>query len=214
MPRELFVVLDLEATCPDRLGEGVESPILFPSGEEEIVEIGAVAFELVGGEARQLDGVLGAWSSLVRPTRHPTLSTTFVRLTGITQGAVATAPMLGGALRRFSLWSYTFLDAGAHLCSWGPWDFEMLDRAARECPGVQLPDLPRFDLKEKLHVARGGRRRMNLPTALRACGLAFEGPPHRAESDAFNAARTLPWAFERKPFDPAWVVPKGSPDAS
>jgi inhibitor of KinA sporulation pathway (predicted exonuclease) len=175
---ELYLVVDLEATCDDR-GR-------IPREETEIIEIGAV---LVDGETLVPVGEL---QTFVRPVVHPRLTDFCTRLTTIGQDEVDRAPLFPEAAARLA----EFGEGGALFCSWGAYDRNQLERDAsrhRIAPPLG-PD--HWNLKQAFAAATGCRP-CGTAEALRRAGLPPRGTAHRGIDDARNIARLLPWVLGR-----------------
>lgn len=170
MPRPLprRLVFDLEATCSN---DGS-----VPRRDAEIIEIGAV---LVDESFREL----GRFSTFVRPTTHPLLTPFCTQITGIVQADVDQAPRVGAALE--ALFQELPEAIGVPYMAWGQFDRVLVEREARRgrtgAPFGPYEDALR--LFAKRHVRRPN---WGLAQALLHAGLTFEGPRHRALSDAIN----------------------------
>jgi inhibitor of KinA sporulation pathway (predicted exonuclease) len=168
-----ILVVDLEATC----WEGPPPP-----GEmSEIIEIG-IAEVIFDGEPR-----LGRMNSyLIRPNRSK-ISPYCTALTGITpEEARAGRPFLEviNSLRKM------FGGPGKAWTAWGRDDLELV----RDCKlsNIDMPFSDYFiDFGLLWSMMAGLQRPAGLRFALEACGLQFEGCPHRAGDDAINTGRVL-----------------------
>ncbi|MEM6928840.1 MAG: 3'-5' exonuclease [Myxococcota bacterium] len=179
-----LIVVDIEATCWDL----TEDPALASNqrNECEIIEIGAVRYPLDGTPP---------FHGVVKPRRHPRLSSFCIGLTGITQDEVDAGRPFPEVYADFLVWSGP---PGGIVGSWGSFDHRQF---ARDCRRHELPLPPWQPLNLKPWFARIARKRgapgrgwMSLANALAYAGLAFEGTPHRAVADAANTARLVAWA--------------------
>ena len=134
---------------------------------------------------------------MVRPRRHPTLSTFCKELTGLSQGEVEGGPPFPHALQAFLTWA-----GGDHdlvLASWGTWDDRQLrrDAARHELPAPSWTGLNIKRIFSRRARAQGAPRGgwLDLASSLRWLGLDFDGEPHRALDDARNASRILAWTL-------------------
>lgn len=174
---DLHLVVDLEATCAD---DGT-----IPSGEMEIIEIGAVMW------SRRVLASVSELQTFVRPIRHPRLTPFCSQLTHIAQGAVDAAPAFPEALGRLRAWMDGF--DTAILCSWGDYDRWQLQQDC-QFHGVAYPfGDAHLNLKRVVADILSSRKPMGLRTALRRVGLTFQGTHHRGIDDARNIARVLEW---------------------
>ncbi|KAL6611324.1 hypothetical protein ACP70R_039252 [Stipagrostis hirtigluma subsp. patula] len=182
---EYFVVVHFEATC-----ERSDAPRIYP---QEIIEFPAV---LVGAATGR---VLSEFRTYVRPRHHPRLTAYCVELTGIQQRQVDAGVELREALAMHGAWlqaSGAADESRLAVVTWGDWDCAtMLDS---ECRFKGLAKPACFDRWVNLRVpfdatfglGAGGRRR-DLPEAVRAAGLQWQGRWHCGLDDARNTARLL-----------------------
>lgn len=174
-PRRLLLI-DLECTCND------EPPL--PTGEGEIIEIGAVT-GLISADgytpvaARQL---------YVRPVIHPVLTPFCTELTGITQRTVSQASLLEDALAALQ----DFLQQQLP-CAWGSWGKfdarQFTQETALKSLRNPLAELPHLNIKQLFARKRG--HRVGLAQALRLSGLDFEGRYHSGIDDTRNIGRLI-----------------------
>jgi 3'-5' exoribonuclease 1 len=169
-PRRRYVIVDLEATC----WEG-SAP-----AENEIIEIGAVAYE-VGR------GVAGEFQTFVRPRLRPVLSDFCKALTTIRQEDVDQAPGFPQALAAFRTFAGSF--APFTLAAWGNYDRNQLRRDCK-LHSVAYPFGPYVNLKQAFSRIKGGPP-CGMAEALRAAGLPLVGTHHRGIDDVRNIARLL-----------------------
>ncbi|KAG2448643.1 hypothetical protein HYH02_006530 [Chlamydomonas schloesseri] len=205
---DLFLVLDLEATCTKRRD-------LFPI---EIIELSCVLLD-----AHSL-AVRGEFQAYVRPTEHPRLDPFCVELTGIEQHQVDAAPLLGEVLGRLQAW-LEGLGAlpgpglsgaesqvqgkaqgpgpepgpgrgrgpgGADLSllpvTWTDWDLKVC--LETECEWRQLPRPPylrRWCNLKRLFTQRY-KRTSNLRACVESLGLEWQGRAHSGLDDSRNTA--------------------------
>ncbi|EFJ44949.1 hypothetical protein VOLCADRAFT_44726, partial [Volvox carteri f. nagariensis] len=173
---DLFLVLDLEATC-------TKCRSLYPI---EIIEVSALLLD-----AHSL-ATLGEFQSHVRPTEHPLLDPFCVELTGIEQEQVDTAPLLGDVLLRFQQWLEglgAFGGAKSLLpVTWTDWDLKIC--LETECGWRQLPRPPylrRWCNLKRVYGARY-RRASSLQKCVEALGLRWQGRAHNGLDDSRNTA--------------------------
>ena len=173
------IIVDVEATCCD---DGS-----FPREEMEIIEIGAVAFQVATGE------ITGEYQSFIRPVRNPQLTTFCRELTGICQKDVDVADDFPAVMVPFSKWLSQFEEYD--FCSWGFYDRSQFEQ---DCAfhSVTYPFTgPHRNLKLEFSEALGVKKRFGVGRALRKLGLEFEGTPHRGLDDARNIARIYAASF-------------------
>ncbi|MED5530701.1 MAG: 3'-5' exonuclease [Pseudomonadota bacterium] len=172
---ERIVVLDLEATC---WADGENVPI----DKMETIEIGCVLCDLRGN-------IYDEFSTFVRPVQHPILSLFCTELTKIKQQDVDNAPRFLEAMTLLDRWA-----ANRHSlwCSWGYYDFKLLDAELARNGGQSLfIQKAHVNLKKAWRRTTRQKRNAGLGAAIRFHELSFEGEPHRALSDARNTARLL-----------------------
>jgi 3'-5' exoribonuclease 1 len=174
------IMVDLEATCwEDRPHDA----------QMEIIEIGAVKFDLATGK------IVSTFEALVRPKLNPELSAFCTQLTGIDTGMVRASEYFDQVYPKFVMW------AGSRhnnvLASWGDYDKKQLR---------QDIDLHKLEWKlPERHInashlyreVKGGKKR-GLGTAVTECGLIFEGPAHRALADALMASKVFAALFGKE----------------
>jgi inhibitor of KinA sporulation pathway (predicted exonuclease) len=169
--KRYYIVIDFEATC-----WGNDSR----RGDEEIIEFGAVKMSQRTGK------IFGEFSSFVRPERYPNLSDYCIKLTGITQKDVDTAPTFPYVLTAFVEWMG---DADrCTFCSWGALDHYLLRKTCRFY-NVPYPfDDDYLNIKPAFSEAVSGRG-VSMERAMEMMELEFEGRQHRGIDDARNIAR-------------------------
>lgn len=165
-----LLVLDVEATC-------WSGP--HPAGmDSEVIQVGAVAID------RDCT-VYFQGSIFVRPV-NSTVSGFCTDLTGITADDLKDARSFAEAMTILKPWkNYPW-------ASWGNYDRSILLRQC-ERDGVDFPLNPQRHVNIKTIYALGRRLRaeMGVEEALEHAGLVFDGTPHRALDDAWNALRLL-----------------------
>lgn len=171
------LVIDLEATC----WEGGQQPKSQPS---EIIEIGYQhVFKRSGWEF----GLSG--SILVKP-RYSVISEFCTRLTGHTQKHTMDFGMtLEEAAKEIAAMAEHegFDPKRCVWSSWGMYDYRML-----KAEMASFFPLSHLHLNAKaLFSAMYGKKGTGLAKALEFVGWEFEGLQHRANNDAYNAARLL-----------------------
>lgn len=169
-----LVVIDLEMTCWE-----ADPP---PGQQSDVISIGAVELVLDEQEPR-----LGrTFERLVKPERSD-VSDFCTRLTGLTPAMLRRAPSF---IEACSALNRTL---GGSSKSWGGWGDDrtaLLEGAARH--GITPPlEGPYIDLGALWGMLMGAQRSIGLRQALSMQGLEFDGTPHRALSDAVNAARIV-----------------------
>lgn len=177
---EHYLFVDLEATCANDHS--------IPKQQRETIEIGAV---MVKRASRQ---TVGQFQEYIRPLRHAKLTEFCTKLTGITQDQVESADLFPGVFRRFSDWCHSYADV--YFFSWGTFDRKQFHS---DCKFHQLAyTLPphHMDFKKLFYKTMILSKRAGLQETLSQLGLAFEGKPHSALSDAANTARLLPCVLE------------------
>ncbi len=169
--KQYYIVVDFEATCwPDESRRG----------DSEIIEFGCVKMAYGSGT------ILDEFSTFVRPTRYPALSTYCTRLTSITQQQVDAAPVFADALAQFLEW--TGDPALCTLCSWGAYDRFLLRQACR-FHRISYPfDDEYINIKPAFSEAFTGRG-VSMQRALELMGMEQHGRSHSGIDDARNVAR-------------------------
>ncbi|GLI60677.1 hypothetical protein VaNZ11_002879 [Volvox africanus] len=176
---DLFLVLDLEATCTKRRD-------LFPI---EIIEFSALLLD-----AHTL-ATLGEFQSYVRPTEYPRLDPFCVDLTGIQQEQVDTAPLLPVVLLRLKQWleGLGALQEGRSLLpvTWTDWDLKVCLETECEWRKLErLPFLRRWCNLKRVYTNRY-RRTNSLQKCVEAVGLRWHGRAHSGLDDSRNTAALM-----------------------
>ena len=172
-----WLVIDLEATT-DEGG--------WPVTEMEIIEIGA---SVVNQSGREIDH----FERIVRPVRRPLLTNFCRQLTHIQQPLIDGASPLGIVWPQFERWLSHHRSRLAGWVSWGDYDREQLEGEWRQHQLTsELSSLSHINLKQRFAEARQLQKPCGLNSALQLAGMHFNGPQHRALSDARNTARLLP----------------------
>lgn len=171
-----FIIFDLEATC----WKDSFSP--FP---QEIIEIGACKLSNYGT-------LLDKYSKCIKPKNNPILSMYCRNLTNITQAEIDRASSFVDVMTDFEDWVY---DSSDFVCfySWGPKDFKLLedDSLSNNYNLDWLDDV--YDLKKQYNALKKSNKIVGFDRALELESIEFEGPKHRALSDAMNLSKI----FER-----------------
>ncbi len=173
----LYLVVDLEATCDDRNA--------IPRGENETIEIGAVLVD--GGSLSPIAEQM----IFVRPVVHPDLTPFCTELTTITQDMVDHAMGFPEALARLVAFGTRAL-----FCSWGNYDRNQLAADARR-HGIPMPFPDHWNLKDGYAMRAGSRKGLGTMAALHRLGIQPEGTHHRGIDDARNIAKMLPYILGR-----------------
>lgn len=167
-----YILYDLEATC---------WPAETPGVSQEIIEIGAYSLDRLGR-------IKDKFHQMVRPVAHPYLSPYCLQLTGIGQEEVDRAQPFPKVISRFIDWLEEE-DDDYYLISWGSGDQQFF---RQDCRRHRLDedwlDGRCYNLKQLYKDQFKLPAKLGLVAALRREGLSFEGPTHRALSDAYNLA--------------------------
>ena len=169
VPRR-YVVIDLEATCWEN----------YAVGQNEIIEIGAVAYE-------PEHGVLGDFQTFVKPKLRPQLSKFCKQLTKIQQEDVDSARSFPEAFESLNHWAREFLPF--LFVSWGDYDRKQFQMDCR-LHGVDYPFVNHMNLK-KVFADILGCQPMGMVRSLIRLSLSPEGTHHRALDDTRNITRIL-----------------------
>jgi len=180
MGRGIQIIIDVEATCTDSDE--------FPSGEMEVIEIGAVATDL--------QGVQGEFQTFVKPVRNPILTEFCKELTGISQEEVDSGLAYSNAFTDLCSWMLSYGQQG--FASWGKYDWSQFKRDceyhhiefAISADHINLTE----EFKRQLHLPRT----CGLGRALDLIGIDFEGEKHRGLDDARNIAKIYRWLESAK----------------
>lgn len=181
-----LLLVDLEATCWETEAETPNEPPLEGVRVNEIIEIGAVLFDL---EKRTLGQ---EYQRFVKPSVRPNLSDFCMRLTTIGQANVDQADNFAAVLNDFTeQFSITGGAGDPWFASWGAYDRrQVISDCIRNA--VSYP----FDKKNHVNVKTAVTRLLHpkkrgLQAVLHKLGLSFEGVQHRALVDAKNIGRIL-----------------------
>lgn len=167
-----YILFDLETTCWSTD---------YPKREREIIEIGAVILDRFGNE-------IDRYERLVRPQKHPYLSSYCVQLTGIEQSDVDQGASFHVLYKEFNSWLDQVHDDMIFV-AWGKYDEPILNAACHEFQLEALIHNNYLDAKKAYHVLRRLDYRIGLAKAMKAEGLEFEGNMHRALPDTLNLVR-------------------------
>jgi inhibitor of KinA sporulation pathway (predicted exonuclease) len=171
--KDQILVVDLEATC----WEGYKAPI---GQMNEIIEIGICLLNVT-------DLSISAKRSLLVTPLESEISPFCTTLTSITPQMVAQegqpfevacAILEQDYDSRNILWT-----------SWGAYDHEMFRTQCKRRKQRYPFSKKHANLKRVFAEAKG--ERMGTERALEALAMSFEGTRHRADDDAYNAARIL-----------------------
>jgi len=215
-PYDVFLVLDVEATCLEGAGfhwpsEIIEWPVCLMRWKDKSTSSNS--------RTSQLE-IVDEFRSFVKPTWAPKLSAFCTSLTGITQAQVDSAPDFPSVLTSCSqfLAKNGLIDpvTGGHLvrfcwCTDGPYDIQNF--VVKQCfiSNIPIPDWLRGDVidvrKSVIFWSEGkpggfhriprpksgeSRKSMSIPLQLEALGLpSFEGRQHSGIDDAHNIARIV-----------------------
>jgi inhibitor of KinA sporulation pathway (predicted exonuclease) len=173
---ERLLIVDLEATCWERN----------PPAPHEIIEIGAVAYEMGRGP-------LAEFQTFVRPRLKPILSPFCTRLTSIRQKDVEGAPPFPEALEALSCWAEAY--APYTLAAWGNYDRGQFQDDCRLHRVV-------YPFGAYLNIKTAFARLVNcrpcgMARALHLAGLTLEGTHHRGIDDVRNIARLVDYLVAR-----------------
>lgn len=176
----IYVCVDLEATCWE-----IKGPI------SEVIEIGAVA---VTDESKDFP-VITTYQSFVKPIINPELSAFCTKLTGITQADVENMQPFKPAWAAFLNWlklKVTPTPAEKTvMVSWGDYDRKQL---VRECKanGTHFPFTAHMNLKDLVRRTYYPTiTDFHQPSVAAKLGVSYDGPAHRALTDAKVVAKLL-----------------------
>lgn len=180
-PREVILVVDLEATCWDRSKPETES------GPNEIIEIGMAELDIRTLRSTRV-------GSLVCLPRDSEVTPFCTALTGWTPEAVLEQGRpLQVQLRQIS----SMYDRRQPWGSWGEYDLRML-RAAAAGAVLKFPlGETHWNIKDVWRVYRGHTRGTGMAKALGSAGLDLLGRHHNGADDALNTARLLGYVMDR-----------------
>ena len=179
---QLYVVLDVEATCTD-CDE-------FPRDEMEVIEIGAV---VCSGDGTIHD----TFQAFIRPTIHPKLTRFCKELTTIKQKQVDGAKLFPGVIEAFENWLKWNNAEDAIMASWGAFDWNILRRDANRFR-IPFPLKSHINMKLEHQKKRNTKKGCGVQKALRVHNLTFEGTHHRGLDDAKNISKLLPYCLGLK----------------
>lgn len=174
-----FIVFDLEATC----WRGRP-----PKGITEIIEIGAY-------KINRYSEVTDTFSQFVKPIVNPQLSGFCKKLTSIEQENVDGAQTFDKVIDQFIEWGE--IDTEDYvLCSWGHDDAHLL---RNDCYLHKIEEDWTYhfiDIKKRYSQIKGLKNASGLKSTVKKEGFEFDGPHHRAISDAANLAKIFIKYFE------------------
>lgn len=181
------LVLDLELTTAD---DGS-----IPPEQMEVLEVGAV---WVTPDGR----ILGRFHSFVRPIERPQLTAycqallPHINQATIDDPSTPTWPTVATLLAEFA---QHHQQPGSWWGSWGSSDYRQVQQeSARHGIADPLAGLAHENIKKNFAKARKIKQ-VGMATALRIAGLTPEGTLHRADDDALNVARLLPFCARQVP---------------
>lgn len=172
-----LLIVDLESTCWDPADRKQTLELM------EVIEFGCVVCTSEGE-------IVASFSQLVRPLENPLLTDFCIKLTGISQEMVDSAPRYEEAVNLVSarLKSYEI----ECWLSWGEYDRNhLISHQARSGVSPSFLVSTYINLKDVYRRFKGSRRKADAHRALAKCGMVWEGSQHRAESDALNYARLV-----------------------
>jgi len=181
---KIFIVVDLEATCFDRLDNNK------PSGfRNEIIEIGAVKCDEIGE-------IIDEFCLFLKPKKFPVISPFCTSLTTIRQEDIDNAIDAKSGLNQFFEWSFGLFEEDINnvkFVSWGHYDKRQF-RDDLQLNGLDknlINDNNHYSLKHlhsewnKLNYPKG----VGLGSACKFEKIVFEGQAHRGIDDAKNIAK-------------------------
>lgn len=167
----MIVIVDTELTC--------DEPSL-PKNEMEVIEIGAVKFNLSTLE------IVDEFQAFVKPKWNHNLTDYCKKLTGITQEQINSAHNFESEYNRFMKWFGS--PKKNQFASWGD-DLQAIGYSCAandfECKYLTNWDLKRF------YQEFNGTKGLGLDKAMKQYDLKFIGSRHRALDDAKNTALLL-----------------------
>ncbi|MCL1128860.1 3'-5' exonuclease [Shewanella sairae] len=175
-----LVIIDVEHTCTE---DGS-----IPTNEREIIEIGAVLL------TTNSLSVVNEFSRLVRPVRHPQLSSFCVNLTGISQSLLVNQDVFSQVFKQFQAWLPA--DNDYIFCSWGSYDLIQINI---DCDFHQLQNYSPatvVNLKKAFAKTQRIKPQVGLKKALEISGNSMEGTQHRGLTDAQNTIKLLLFIFD------------------
>jgi inhibitor of KinA sporulation pathway (predicted exonuclease) len=162
-----IVIYDIEATCDENMKKK----------NSELIEIGAV--KVFNGE------IIDKFSCLIKPIKHPILTTYCKNLCKISQEDINNAEDPKTVIKRFIEWSQ-----GSILASWGDFDWEILTKEAVKHNLIAKSDSPIHhsivNIKKVYFISKRKREHYSLNEVLTKEKIIFEGQQHRAYNDAYN----------------------------
>lgn len=168
-----YFVFDLEATCWNDNS----------NYQQEVIEFGVCIIDEYGRLGK-------TYSSFIKPIINPTLSRYCKNLTGIDQYEVDKAKLFPKVMDSIMDWA-EIPDEEYVFCAWGQADLKLLQQDAH----LHKYDLdwfyPYIDIKSQYHQNKEIPVTNGLYKTLKKNGFEFEGPRHRALSDATNLARII-----------------------
>lgn len=169
----LFLLVDLEATCWERLKV---------RDKNEIIEIGVCICDINGD-------ILDKYQSFVKPRINKKLSGFCKKLTGIRQCDIDSSDILSIVILNIQEWARFNFSADlkkTKWCSWGTWDILCIENDCRR-HDIDFPFGKHICLKHFYEEYSGID--CGLREAVRREGYKWEGSEHRALDDAYNSQK-------------------------
>jgi inhibitor of KinA sporulation pathway (predicted exonuclease) len=173
-----YIVLDIEATCDDKM-----------KIQNEIIEIGAVKLN------EDLE-IVGEFQIFIKPILNPTLTDFCKELTKIKQSDVDQAVSFKEALEKF----LDFCGKDYYLTSWGFYDKTQF---IKDCELHKLPTEwtnKHISLKHQHQNILKLRKGVGVQRALNGINEKFEGTHHRGIDDAKNITKLFKHYFKQWKF--------------
>ena len=167
-----YIIFDLEATCWEAVSE--------KRGDQEVIEIGAVKFNIMGEDVAEFE-------QFVKPSDFPVLSEFCKNLTSIKQEQIDNAPGFEDAMQNFRNW--IGFDEDFILCSWGDWDKHQLKNEAKRKKLELSWVLKHVNLKDQYRKIKMLRRGLGMKKTLLKEKINLAGTHHRGIDDAQNIAK-------------------------
>lgn len=176
-----YIVLDLEATCYDKLNINEIKPENWVS---EIIEIGAVKVDANGN-------ILDTFSKFLKPKKFPHISKFCNQLTTITQKDIDNAEDANIVLKEFFKWSNTNGYDDTKFVSWGFYDKKQFqsDLELNEIKQKWIRDDNHLSLKHLHSQWNNIKKPLGLGRACEFEKIKFEGVAHRGIDDAKNITK-------------------------
>jgi len=192
MEKNLFAVIDLEATCNK---EGLEPAV--PVEKMETIEVGIALIDL------DTKTIISTFESKVCPVFVDNVTPFCTKLTGISKEDLEQAPDFEDTMQHVDDWLRSFTHKKV---TWGSWGKSDCNQIKQDCIRHSTTNNPVFveNLGAHLNMKRmfikqnkfyykekRVRKEQGLKRALGLCDMEFEGRHHSALADAQNAARLI-----------------------